>query len=66
MGSPQNKRYGKLKNPNSFYYCSNSPKGLLEQLRIIRIRSRGYPEQFYKIEFFPFRSPQIFEMSQQF
>ena len=36
MGSLQNKGFGKLKYLDSFYYCSNSPKGLLERLRIMR------------------------------
>ena len=43
--------------------CSYSPKGLYEQ-KNYKDSLRLYPEQFYKIEFFQFRTPQISEMSQ--
>ena len=50
----------KIKYLNSFYYCSNSPKGLLERLRIMGFAPGDSMNKFYKIEIFLFRSPQIF------
>ena len=62
MGSLQNKGFGKLKYLDSFIT-------VLIVLRVIRtvtnyeiLLSLLY-EQFYKIEFFIFRSPQIFEIA---
>ena len=50
MGSPQNKRYGKLNNAIRFITV------LIVLLRLYRQKNykdsfRLYPEQFYKIEF---------------
>ena len=50
----------KIKYLDSFYYRSNSLKGAIRTVTNYRDLLSLSPEQFYKIEFFQFRTPQIF------